>query len=143
MPSHDFIEVRIIVDGSPLIEYPAPGDGDEPDRTLTRYVEVRPDQNFGVQITLQPGFDFQRAGYVCYEYQMDNFPYYQFYAFSKRKASNRGGVLLSKMKRLGHGTPLKDDVSGVWKHYPYMFGALGMSKCFPVLSFAGMSCTKP
>lgn len=56
--------MRIIVDGSPLREYPTPEYGDEPDRTLTRYVEVRPDQKFGIQITLQPGFDFQ-GGRLC------------------------------------------------------------------------------
>lgn len=143
MPSQDFIDVRIIVDGSPLIEYTAPGDSDERDRTLTRYVEVRPDQKFGVQITLQPGFDYQKADHVNYRFYLDSSLGRHVHAFSKCKASHSDGVLLTEMQSLRDRTPLKDDVSGVWKHYPYVFGALGMSKCFPALSFAGMSCTKP
>ena len=135
--------MRIIVEGSPLIEYPAPGDGDERDRTLTRFVEVRPDQNFGVQITLQPGFDFQRADYVYYRFFLDNSSRGHHYVFRKCNAYHGDGVLLSKMQGLRDRSRLKDDVSRVWKLYPYVFGALGMSKCFSVPSFAGMSCMKP
>ncbi|ERF69280.1 hypothetical protein EPUS_03984 [Endocarpon pusillum Z07020] len=128
MPSHNFIDVRTIVDGSPLIEYSAPGDGDERDRTLTQYVEVGPDQKFGVQITLQPGFDFQKADYVNYGFYLDNSSGRHYHAFSKCKASHSDGVLLSKMQCLRDRFRLKDDMSGVWKHCSYVFGSLGMNE---------------
>lgn len=143
MPSHDFINVRLTVDRSPVIEYPAPGDGHERDRTLLRYIEARQDQQFAVRITLQPGFDFQGADYVYYRFALDDSLNYSFHEFPRYNASHSNGVLLNEMRGLGYKIQLKDDVSGVWKHYNYGSGAMGMSRCFLVPSHAGMSCMKP
>jgi hypothetical protein len=46
--SHDFTDVRIVADGSPLTEYHEPEAGDDEGRTHTRHVEAMTDQRFGV-----------------------------------------------------------------------------------------------
>lgn len=91
-PSHDFIDVRIVVEGSPLTEFFDPeADGGDEGRTRTRYVEAKIGQAFGVQVKLQPAFDFQFAPSVYYEFSIDADPTESCQEIQKRDPYHYGG----------------------------------------------------
>lgn len=134
MPSHDFIDVRIIVDGSPLPEYPDPEAGDDDEgRTHTRYVEAKTDQTFGVQVKLQRGFDFRSAIAVFYKFEPDDAPTFFPGRLPKCQASHRNGILSNEMESLCESARLKNTTTGKWNWHPFVFGALEMSKFFILL----------
>lgn len=135
MPSHDFIDVRIIVDSSPLPEYPDPEAGDDDEgRTHTRYVEAKTDQTFGVQVKLQRGFDFRSAIAVFYKFEPDDAPTFFPGRLPKCQASHRNGILSNEMESLCESARLKNTTTGKWNWHPFVFGALEMNDSVPEAS---------
>lgn len=134
MPSQNFINVRIIVDGSPLREYRDPEARGDETRTLTRYVEAKTGQAFSVQVSFQPGFDFQSALYVYHDFCIDDLPVDYYTETPKRGSSHRRGFLRNKIEYLFDRASFKDDSTGEWKSLSFVFGALGMSRSNVFLS---------
>lgn len=72
MPSLDGIDVCIIVDGEPLPEYSDPHTNLDGERLLTKYVEVKAGQKFGLRIKLLQGFELKRSKDIYCGVQIDH-----------------------------------------------------------------------
>lgn len=130
MPSHDFIDVRIVADDSPLTEYPNPESGSDEDRVHTRYIEAKTGQIFGVRIRTLPGFNFQFAPFLYYKYFLDDNPNIHNGYIEKVPHARRNGIVRSQVECFTNGISFKDDQTGDWAIHPFMFGPLGTSKVF-------------
>lgn len=129
MPCVDSIDVRIIVDGSPLTEYPDPESGVGESCSTTCYIEAKTDQSFGVKLRLLPGFDFRSAEFLCVQYQFDadvgwcgRIPVHG--------TSHRNGVLYAEETQLQRKVAFQDEATGDWKDHDLVFGVLEISKLF-------------
>ena len=128
MPSQDFIDVRVLVNGQPLQEYAdAHGTRDENQKT-TRYVQVTAGQKFTVLVTLCPGFDFLGAPQVLTELKIDQDENFMYETIAYRDANAYRGILQSPEKVTYDSSHGKDDSTGKWYNYDFEFGALGVSK---------------
>lgn len=117
-----------------LTEYPDPDVGNEEGRTHIRYVEAKTYQTFGVQVKFEPGFDFQNAPFVYWKHYVDDSKIFKSQGIARCSSSHNKGVLRREIYDLDTKTPFKDDATGEWKDYLYVFGALGTSKLL-VISF--------
>lgn len=71
MPTHDFVDVRVIVNGQPLQEYLEPEDEEAGENQLVRYIEAAVDQHFEVSIRWLPGFQLKNALNLVHFLTMD------------------------------------------------------------------------
>ncbi|KAJ9500418.1 hypothetical protein H2202_004213 [Exophiala xenobiotica] len=126
MPSKDFIDVRVLVDGQPLVEYHNP-DG-EADHDLTRYVEVKAGQKFTIRMALMPGFEFRRAPLVHYRFRVDVNGCYTWNNVEYSECDTHKGTLGKAIERKFTRTPWKDESTGTWHNYEFEFGALGVGE---------------
>lgn len=67
MPTQDYIDVRILVNGLALMEYLDPTGAPDREYCRDRYIEVKARQTFGVKVTLLPGFNFRFARHLLWE----------------------------------------------------------------------------
>lgn len=128
MPQKDFIDVRILVDGQPLREYPDPDHNTDAEYKFSRYIEVKAGQKFAVQVTWLQGFRLKFAPFLYYElYFDDDDEYFIFNPFPGKLQNHRKGVLTKEVKDLipFYGAKGKH---GSWEQHPLVFGALGISE---------------
>lgn len=131
MPSQNSIDVRIIVDGKPLIEYLEPNADDEDYRLCTRYVEVVAGQKFGIRIKLLQGYDLRFTKYIEAKLQLDNHEDATQYCTVETwdMEHHRGRLLQEAMiDENWNGRTMWDEGQGQWMEVEYEFGALGTSK---------------
>ena len=129
MPSKDFIDVRVLVNGQPARAYSdANGSGDE-FRTKIRYIEVEAGQNFEVEVTLLSGFTLMRAPHIYAELKIDDSTAAHYGYVDCRYLQHMRGALLNRtMLTQFVGTRIWDDGVGKWMSPRFEFGALGTSK---------------
>lgn len=130
MPSQGFIDVRVLVDDQPLLEYFDPDSEVSDDHQVTRYVEVRAGQKFRVEVTLLPGFHFQRANYVKATLKIDHQRDHQFSCWSYQDVKGRRGEVQDSQTTNYGGVRCRSPTTGRWFMADYEFGALGISKPF-------------
>ncbi len=128
MPSKNFIDVRLLVDGQPLVEYHPPDGEAEPDQKLTRYVEVKAGQKFLIRVAFLPGFQFRFAPFVYYKFQVDDDDSFLFKTVGYSACDVHKGTLVKAVEREWVSTPWKDESTGTWHDYEYEFGALGLGE---------------
>jgi hypothetical protein len=129
MPLHEFIDVRIQVDGQSLVEYPDPDDASNSHHNLSRYVEVRAGQAFSVKVKLLPGLQIQNAPHLYAKVEIDQDPTKDQKHWScKDDASIVLGQLQRELKVKFSARPYKEPVTGAWYMHSFEFGALGVSK---------------
>lgn len=128
MPSQDFIDVRIISNGVPLVEYHDPEGNSDNENSHTRYVEARTDQSFAVQVTFLPGFDLEFAPMLYAEVYIDDADDYRFITFEKAKVKHHKGVLRQEKQHTFEWKLYKNDATGDWEKFLFKFGALGRSQ---------------
>jgi hypothetical protein len=71
MPFHDFIDVRVTVNGHPLQEYLDPDGGEAGGDQLVKYIEATVDQRFEVFIRWCPGFQLKHASNLVHKLCLD------------------------------------------------------------------------
>ncbi|KAK5326754.1 hypothetical protein LTR93_003617 [Exophiala xenobiotica] len=132
MPSKDFIDVRVLVDGQPLIEYIPPDGEAEHDQNLTRYVELKAGQKFSVRMALMPGFEFRHAPLVHSRFRVDVNGCYLLMNVEYSECDTHKGTLGKAIERKFACTPWKDESTGTWHNYEFEFGALGVGEESPL-----------
>ncbi|KAK5271219.1 hypothetical protein LTR96_003043 [Exophiala xenobiotica] len=132
MPSKDFIDVRVLVDGQPLVEYHNPDGEVEHDQKLTRYVEVKGGQKFSVRMALMPGFEFRHAPLVHSRFRVDVNGCYTLMNVEYSECDTYKGTLGKALERKFVCTPWKDESPGTWHNYEFEFGALGVGEESPL-----------
>ncbi|KAK5457984.1 hypothetical protein LTS15_004063 [Exophiala xenobiotica] len=132
MPSKDFIDVRVLVDGQPLVEYHDPDGAAEHDQKLTRYIEVKIGQKFTIRMALMPGFEFRHAPLVHYRFRVDVNGYYIWNNVEYSECDTHKGTLGKAIERKFTRTPWKDESTGTWHNYEFEFGALGVGEESPL-----------
>lgn len=129
MPRHECMDVRIQVDGRPLVEYPDPDDANNSHHDLSRYVEVKTGQTFSVNVKILPGFQLLNAPYLCVEFEVDHDTASQAYHIRcEDEADTYRGILQNTLTEKFDGTRFRDPVTGTWYLHNLEFGALGISK---------------
>lgn len=129
MPLHDCMDVRIDVDGQPLVEYPDPDDTSNSHHEFSRYIEVKSGQTFSVRVKILPGFQIQSAPYLYVSFQIDQETTFHYRYWSiKDEATLVRGRLQKQLTAAHAGVPYKQPVTGVWHMHGLQFGALGISK---------------
>jgi hypothetical protein len=137
MPSQDFIDVRVICDGSPLTEYLDPEGASDKGNSHKRFVEARTNQKFAVRVTLLPGFDFEYAPEVHGKVTLDDATAFSYDTAGKAYATHRKGKLLKAEFLNFTSIRYKNDATGNWERFSYKFGALGLSEeCIPLCSLS-------
>jgi hypothetical protein len=130
MPSHDFIDVRVIVDGTPLTEYPDPEAGEDEARTYIRFVEAKTDKHFSIRVRLQPGFDFQDAPYAVFKIELDHQGVVYPLTFARDNTSVTNGIVRKSLEKWKDSVKHHHEYTGEWRSHPLLFGSLDMSKSF-------------
>jgi hypothetical protein len=128
MPSQDFVDVRIISEGSPLTEYLDPQGDSDNGSSHTRYVEARTDQPFEIQVKHLPGFNFECAPVVYADADIDSTDAPWFHTIEKSWLNDRRGTLLSTEQVEFDNAKFQNDDTGVWEKFQYRFGALDTSE---------------
>jgi hypothetical protein len=128
MPSKDFIDVRVLVDGQPLVEYRDPDGEAEHEQKLTRYVEVKAGQKFKVRVTFLPGFEFRFAPFVFYKLKIDNGNTFKFSTVDYSACVVHKGTLGKAIEQEFTSAHWRDGNTGMWYDYDYEFGALGVGE---------------
>ncbi|KAJ9612306.1 hypothetical protein H2200_003903 [Cladophialophora chaetospira] len=126
MPSQGHIEVQVLVDDQPLLEHPDPDHEAGDDHQMTRYVEVKAGQKFKVNVTLLPGFHFQRANHVYITLHIDHQSATHWGAVSYQDVTARRGEVQKSWRKVFHGCALKDATTSRWFMTAYEFGVLGI-----------------
>ena len=72
MPLQDYVDVRILVNGQPLPEYPDPEESENNDGAKVYYVEAIAGEAFIVRVRLLPGFRLNWAPYLCFRFRFDD-----------------------------------------------------------------------
>lgn len=71
MPVLDHIDVRVIVNGQPLQEYPDPDGEEAGEDQILRYIEATVDQRFEIIIRWLPGFQLKKASNLVHFLRLD------------------------------------------------------------------------
>lgn len=92
MPTHDFIQVRVFVDGEEATEYEDPSAIDE-DNKCVRYIDTRPGQKFSIKATWLNGFRIRWAdGLSCRVQKGDEYWYDQEWLTAGELLHNKGAL---------------------------------------------------
>lgn len=71
MPFHDYVDVRVTVNGQPLQEYPDPDAEEAGNDQIVQYIEATVDQRFEVSIRWCPGFQLMNASNLVHSLCLD------------------------------------------------------------------------
>jgi hypothetical protein len=128
MPAQNFIDVRILSDGSALPEYQHIELDNDGKNSLSRYIEVVTDQSFQVQCTLLPSYDFRSARFVTVELYIDGeeAPWHRYFERSKKRVKH--GKLKHTLSETFITVPCLDGMTNRWEERSFSFGDLTFSK---------------
>ena len=142
MPSQDFIDVRIYVDGQPLVEYLNSDGENGADQQMTRYIEAKAGQKFVVQVTFLPGFEFRFASHIQVASQVDQDGTRDTQSMAYEDVETIKGMLQKPQIRSISHRAFKDPATGMWYCYDFVFGALAVRKFFPILISAAVQTNR-
>jgi hypothetical protein len=128
MPLHECMDVRIQVDGQPLVEYRDPDDASDSHPNLSRYVEVKTGQTFSVKVKFLPGFQIQNAPYLAVKLRIDQDAVQHRQNWSCKDANIVRGQLQNQLTENFSARPYKEPLTGAWYNHSFEFGPLGVSK---------------
>ena len=72
MPTSDFINVRLLIDGVEATEYVNLQGSHDTKHFKARYVEGKAGQTLGLCMTLEPGFNFRGASVIASKFHIDD-----------------------------------------------------------------------
>lgn len=129
MPSQYSIDVRVLVNGKPLLEYPNHQDDDDDENTRTSYVEVTSGQKFTVRVKLLPNFALKHAKHVYAAIQIDDDQAGVWKQSDTITMPHRTGILQDDFEIVASSSlPCWDESRGRWRDADYTFGALGLGE---------------
>jgi len=128
MPQVDLVDVRIVVDGQPLQEYPSPENvAAADDGASLHFVEAVAGQEFSVKVTWLAGFETHEAPYLYYDLELDDREKGWYDACTYKKTQVHGGSLVQEVSS-ELGESMYKDHQGQWKVFFFSFGALDISE---------------
>jgi hypothetical protein len=125
MPSEDFIDVRVYLDGEVAREYEVPGKTDT-SRNITRYIEAEAGQRWRVRVRVLHGFRLHWAKHLSAGVYWDDSDAGRLGWIKTKNIASRRGIVQEEYTVMDDGSmDIRDEATGQWFKSYHTIGALG------------------
>lgn len=126
MPEQNLIDVRILVNGQSLQEFPDTDGQYTGNENVVCYVQAETGQAFEVQVKWLSGYSLRHAPFLRAELKVDGHDTIACYSIKATKLRLKKGSLSKDFKKTFASVIAKNELEQ-WKRYTFTFGALGLS----------------